>query len=573
MNLRLAEPLPHLRLRIAFWSAAIVLGLVQAWAGRHVMNADGISYLDMADAYLRADWKMAINGYWSPLYSWLLGLAMFLLKPSPYWEFTVAHLVNFGIYIFALICFDFFLRALITYQQSTQDPTPQPATLPVWTWIMLGYTLFIFVSLQMITLQNVTPDMCTSALVYLAAGIIVQIRGGARSWSTFALLGVILGAAYLAKAVMLPLALVFLGTSLFVVRGFRQAVPRVLLALVLFFLLGALYFLPLSRAKGRWTFGESGRLAYAEYVSGVDQFVHWQGGIMGTGIPLHPTRKVLDVPPTYEFASPLGGTYPPWYDQSYWYEGAIARFNLKRQLDVLHLSANTYFDLLFSEQAALVVGILTLMIWGGQKKLLLERIRRQWHLLIPALSALGMYALIFVAPRYVGTFFVLLWAGLFSAVCISNSRISRKMVWSVTLAITMTLGGVCLRAVARDLIHALRYPAHPQWEVAEALHRLGVEPRDKVASIGNSFEAYWARLARVSIVAEIPSGGVDSFWASSSEVQSKAIRELAKPGTKVVVTDRLPPLTAPPGWVRLGQTSYYAYLLPERKTPVVSLIL
>ncbi len=563
MSPRPAEQLPQSRLRVGFWSAAIVLGLIQAWAGRHVMNADGISYLDMADAYFRGDWKMAINGYWSPLYSWLLGLAMFSLKPSSYWEFAVAHLVNFGIYIFALICFDFFLRALITYQQSTQDSSQQLATLPDWAWMMLGYTLFIFVSLQMITLQNVTPDMCVSGLVYLAAGIILQIRGGTRGWRTFAFLGVILGIAYLAKAAMLPLAFVFLGTSLFAVRGFRQAVPRVLLALVLFFLLGAPYFVPLSRVKDRWTFGESGRLAYAEYVSGINQFVHWQGGVMGTGIPLHPTRKVLDVPPVYEFASPVGGTYSPWYDQSYWYEGAHARLNLKGQLGVLRLSADTYFDL-FSQQAALITGLLALMIWGRQRELLLERLGSQWHLLVPALSALGMYAVIFVAPRYVGTFFVLLWTGLFSAVCFPPSQTTKRVLLSVTVAMVIPLGAVCLKSVARDLIHALRDPTHLQWEVAEELHRVGIRPGDKVASIGNSFEARWARLARVSIVAEIPSEGVDSFWASSPEVKSKAIKELARPGVKVIVADRVPSLVSQPGWIKLGRTRYYAYLLSER---------
>ena len=31
----------------------LVLGLLQAWAGRHSMQSDGISYLDMGDAIVR----------------------------------------------------------------------------------------------------------------------------------------------------------------------------------------------------------------------------------------------------------------------------------------------------------------------------------------------------------------------------------------------------------------------------------------------------------------------------------------------------------------------------------------
>lgn len=30
------------------------------------MNVDGISYLDMGDAYLRGGWRMLVNGHWSP---------------------------------------------------------------------------------------------------------------------------------------------------------------------------------------------------------------------------------------------------------------------------------------------------------------------------------------------------------------------------------------------------------------------------------------------------------------------------------------------------------------------------
>ena len=46
------------------------------------MNADGIAYLDIGDAYFRADWTNAISVVWSPLYSWILGLVNFIFKPS-----------------------------------------------------------------------------------------------------------------------------------------------------------------------------------------------------------------------------------------------------------------------------------------------------------------------------------------------------------------------------------------------------------------------------------------------------------------------------------------------------------
>jgi hypothetical protein len=277
----------------AFWFSAITLGALHAWADRYAMNSDGISYLDMGDAYLRGDWGMAINAYWSPLYSWLLGLAMFILKPSSFWEFPVVHLVNFIIYICALGCFHFFLSELIRchQHQTGRFATDRDVTLPEWAWLALGYTLFIWSSLELIPLSIVAPDMCVAAFAYLASGILLRIRTGSTSWLTFGFLGAALGFGYLAKAPMFPLAFVFLGVSLFLVDNLRKAMPRVLLALVVFLSIAGPFIAALSLTKGRLTFGDSAKLAYSRYVNGTAQR-HWQGTWPpGNGTPKHLREK------------------------------------------------------------------------------------------------------------------------------------------------------------------------------------------------------------------------------------------------------------------------------------------
>jgi hypothetical protein len=162
------------QLRILFWLVAVALGLIEVWVFRYnIKDVDGISYLDMGDAYLRGDWMTAINGLWSPLYAWILGLSMVLLKPTPYQEYSVIELVNFLIYIAALACFDFFLRELIEYQrkQATSVADGQQAALPPWALMVSGYSLFIWSSLFWIFIWLQCPDMCVSAFVYLAGGI------------------------------------------------------------------------------------------------------------------------------------------------------------------------------------------------------------------------------------------------------------------------------------------------------------------------------------------------------------------------------------------------------------------
>src|SRR4051812_5934630 len=91
----------------------ILLGMAQAWIARFYMNNDGPSFIDIGDAYLRQDWPAAINGLYSPLYSWLLGIAMWVVKPTPYWEFPLVHLVNLLIYLCSFGCFYFFLSSLL----------------------------------------------------------------------------------------------------------------------------------------------------------------------------------------------------------------------------------------------------------------------------------------------------------------------------------------------------------------------------------------------------------------------------------------------------------------------------
>ena len=98
-----------LRVRILFRCMAIALGLLHAYAAiqKQSMNADGIAYLDIGDAYFRADWVNAINPVWSPLYSWIIGLVNFIFRPAMQWEIPTVHIVNFIIYLFALASFEF----------------------------------------------------------------------------------------------------------------------------------------------------------------------------------------------------------------------------------------------------------------------------------------------------------------------------------------------------------------------------------------------------------------------------------------------------------------------------------
>src|SRR5205807_8775960 len=82
-------------------------GAVYAWAARHEMTPDGMSYLDVASAFMRGDWRMALNRQWSPLYPALMALTLRVVRPAPYDEFATVQVLNYVIFLGALVSFDF----------------------------------------------------------------------------------------------------------------------------------------------------------------------------------------------------------------------------------------------------------------------------------------------------------------------------------------------------------------------------------------------------------------------------------------------------------------------------------
>jgi hypothetical protein len=98
-----------------------------------------------------------------------------------------------------------------------------------------------------------------------------------------------------------------------------------------------------------------------------------------------------------------------------------------------------------------------------------------------------------------------------------------------------------------------------QLGVAEELRRLGIQPGDRVAFIGRSFDAFWARLARVQISAEIPDA--TSFWASPAAVQERALRVFASAGVRAIIAEPVAGTPVMPGWQRVGNSGYLIYFV------------
>jgi hypothetical protein len=558
------ERIPERNIRIAFWCAAVLLGATQAWNNRHVMNSDGICYLDLSDAYLQGGWKAVVNGHWSPFYPWLLALARLVLRPSGYWEFATVHLVNFLVFLCAAAAFEILLREFLE-GHTPGGGTGDEIRLPGWAFRAIAYLTFLWLSLTLITLERKSPDMLMSIFVYLAIALVLGIRRHPGGRVSYTLLGIVLGTGYLAKAPMFPLAFMFLVVALFATSNFRNNAPRVLLAFVLFTLVSAPLVVGLSQLKGRFTFGDSGRWNYLTEVNGAGPVWYMQDVGSARGKFIHPPEKIFDSPSAYAFVGPIGGTLPAWYDPSYWIEGAMPRLDRHRQLVKLLKNAGVYLDLIFTHQVALLV-VFTTLVWMGAPGAT-TRIFRQWPAWLPALAALAMYAVVLVEERYVAVFLIVLWVALFSTVRWSVDAANSQVVAGVTVALAFALGTPLLVSAAQDFnTGVLHRQRHTQWEMAEQLRHMGIQPGDRVGRIGGLHRVEWARLLHVQVIAEIPRDQAEYFWSSGWEMQAQVIESFRKVGVKAIVAEQIPPaeVFAPPkNWHRIGDGHFFVYMIGE----------
>ncbi len=540
----------------------IGLGAVQAWICRYCMISDGVSYLDIGDAYMRRDWAMAINAYWSPLYSWCLGLALYLLKPSIWWEFPTVHIVNFIIYVGALFCFRFFLHSVLrSLREESTAAADDSVPLPEDALLALGYSLFLWCSLVLIDVGRVTPDLLVAGIVFLIGGYLVELRVHP-SYGKFALFGTLNGAAYLGKSIMFPVGFGFLAILLFSGKRSKARILGVLLSAVVFLAVSAPFIVALSKAKGRFTFGDTGKLAYAAMVSPGTPQIHWQGEPAGGGTPRHATRQILDDPPVFEFGEPVGGTYAPWGDPSYWNEGVKPSFHLKAQLRVLLQSAFVYEKLLLG-QLGLLAGVLIFAFIGGKPTR--KAIVSNWPLLAAAVLSLAAYSLVLVITRYVGASLVLLWVAIFAGLRLPKDdkleRIAKYVAAAVAISIALSVAAHLVDQGYTNMTVGAEPSPKDQLIAALGLERMGLRAGDKVAVVGYGNLNHWARLGRFRIVAEAAASGLPAreFWASSPERRALAYERLSSTGARAVIAWNPPASAKEPRWKKISDTNYYAY--------------
>jgi hypothetical protein len=567
----------QLKLRLTLWSfrlAAVVYALFQAYAYRfEIFSEDSTSYLDMARAALGGQFYELLNVVWSPLYPCCLAVGMALWKPDFYWSTICVRATNFCIFLVQISCFEFFLRQLLTNRRTIRADSESSKPLSDRLIVSVIYAIFFVGATCYNSIFQDTPDRLVSLCFYLALGLLLSIKLNKDRLIWRILLGFVCGAGLLSKSVFLGLGICFCTLSALCFPRTERRWASVLPFLT-FTLVAAPYLFLLYQKFHVFGPSEVGRMSYMQMIA-FKYYVHYN---LGPEI-IHPVRLLHETPKVYEFAQPIGGTYPPFYDRYYWFQGYKFEFEPFNSVALAAMNLWEYL-LLFGNGLLLACGFLW---WRSKKKTLtISSLRPNLIVLIPALVSLSAYSLSTTMSfpwqtRYIDYAVVAFLSGILCSIQLPQIRLMNERV-TLAIAISIILAPFSLKLIDnfQNTLAMVSCTKTTDWKIAEDLKNGGITEGDKVAQLGyaNGLDQvpcgfktvnlnrdyHWAYLLNVRIVADIDRA--DQFFALPDSEQTKILSQLKSLGAKAIVMPwNIKPAKSMQNWQKLPKSGSYALFL------------
>jgi 4-amino-4-deoxy-L-arabinose transferase-like glycosyltransferase len=554
-----------------WWLICICVSAIVIWPARNHIITDGLSYLDIASEASSGDLSALGNPYWNPAYPALIGIALFVLRPSAANEIHVVQLVNFIVSVVALGAFTMFFRSWTKTIPEFEQASDRDKGL----FTLFAFCCFLWFGYFAIGVTITTPDMLVACQVFSVAALGCRVLRPNAGWKHFAALGVLLGLGIYVKAALFPLAFVFIAL-LFVslVRTSDLPLKKIVAFLAITTVKCAVVSAPLiivmSEQAGHLTTGESGRLNYVWNVDGLKpDLVGWTGGTPPQyGTPLHPPRTLMENPKVLEFATPIPGTYPLWHSPAYWYAGAKPVFDLRKNFLTIRESL-LEFKVIATHAIGFIGGAILLFLLSVASNRKTQPWRISFLLLAWPLIACVMYAIVRTQPRYVVAFLLLLCLVTYGALVFRVKRRVAIGVCAVALLIPMTPLVINVAQAFATSIRQFRHPVDEDYvAVAHKLQRLGLQPGDEVALAGFGLNCYYARYDRLRVVAQIISP--DDFWRLNPTDAKRVESRLASIGVKALVAMNRPAGNQESGWTDVGRfegESFSVLLLETASDP------
>lgn len=219
---------------------------------QYVLDIDAISYLHVAERYAKGAWQTALNGYWSPLFSWLL-VPLVSMKVD---LVLAAKYLNGILGLLTLVtCFRVFARFPLS-----------PTFKRVYPFALVGMMLsFVFYEL--------CADLLQLWLMLLYLQVVLHPAFGKQlKWSAAA--AFLAAFAYYAKAYTFPFFLVHFPIALWLSAGrppIRQAWKQLRLAwitgMIVFAVVTLPYVVAISQKYGSFRINNAGALNTSWFLS------------------------------------------------------------------------------------------------------------------------------------------------------------------------------------------------------------------------------------------------------------------------------------------------------------------
>lgn len=561
-----------------------------------LLDGDAVSYMDIADLLHAHRWGGAVNGYWHPLYPAVLAAAQIIFHPSRWNEIPAYYAANYGIFLLELVAMVAFVYALERLRKRTLDNSLQPL-LSREALALLGVALVVIASQRELAIGLVRPDALLQALMLAAFAMMLNALA-TESLVYAPLMGLFFGLAYLTKSFAFLIALLSIAV-MFVFQVWLQrrkaagAILNAVLALVVFGAVAGPYVAALSHQKHRFDFGDSGALNYAWYVGGVEK-MHlepWMTSSFGPATVhlVHPEQQLLASPGVYSYRAEPYGTYPDWFDTTYFNERIVPHLNPPVLLKRDARNAVLVVRYLFNHPEAWIL-LLLLIALGARLRFGNWRGDSFWMpMILLGLAMWALYGLVNVEERYVTLAYLVVLLPVFAALRTPQPKAdefgatSSSWLPAVSGAMIVLLAFLAAGESLRIALEQRRYETplpHPWYNTemfgaAQSLQQLGVKPGDEVACMGGYAclnQNYWARLAGVRILTEIynPNGELFRQWAGLPN-RTQVLDVLREQNAKVLVAQFDAASigddpAAAQGWIRLDNTDLYAYPLTLRDT-------
>ncbi len=589
------------KLLIAYLLLLVPVGWLMMQFDPYQLDGDAMAYMDVADLMRAHHWAGVVNGYWNPLYPACIAVTQAVLHPTRMNELGAYYILNFVIFLGSIVAMLLFVDALVklrTRMLPSQDQSSEAPSLLGWNALrLLGVGLIVIAAQRELSMGKVRPDALLQALMLAAFAMLMQALAS-ESLIFAPLMGLFLGLAYLSKSFAFLIAFLSIAVMmLFQVWLQRRKLTRVFtggaLAFVVFAAVAGPYIAALSKQKGRFDFGDSGALNYAWYVSGTDK-MHlepWMTGDFGSASVhlVHPEKQLLAQPGVYSYRAEPYGTYPDWFDPTYFNERIIPKFNAIRLLHRDTRNLVLVVRYLFNHPEAWLLFLLLLLL-GARVRIKGWRQQGFW---LPAV-ALGLamwliYGLVNIEERYVTLAYLVVVLPLFAMLRTrpdSDANSQRNLANALVVLLAFLALGEGLRvALDERRLASISVPKpwySPQiYGTAYGLAAIGVHPGDEIACIGTTaclHDPYWQRLAGVRVTTEVYNprdqhleeqlDGLPNHQQVYDLVKSQGAKVLVAYFDPGSMTGRTP---GSQGWVRLGETNYYALplnLTVPQSTPV-----